>query len=192
MQNKTIVLFSIVITVLSLAFSIAQAAEPNLSSVHRIQVALDDGSAVTVDNASKMPDQKVNDLVLAADRSTQTGSPFTQKAKGLFNRGDRIFVSDYYIAWFDYTIGDGVAPPPRWPTFSRSGDLAGLWSLDPETQNFRYPYKTISKLDKEDSSKNISWNWARNELIPGSNSRQARTIGGIDILRRLLIQLSSL
>ena len=150
--------------------SFSHATLQELSPVHRLEVALDDGSSVTVDNASKMADSRVRDLVLAADRSTQTSSPYTQKAKGLFNRGDRIFVSDYYIAWFDYTIGDGAPLPPRWPTFSRSGDLAGIWSLDPSKQTFRYPYSSFSKAGKDDGAKNIAGNWARNELIPGSNS----------------------
>ena len=148
----------------------AQSGEASLSSVHRITVSLDDGSTVAVDNASKMSDAAVGNLALIADRSTRTGSPSTQRAKGFFATGDRIFVTDYYLAWFDYTIDDGVPLPPRWQTYSRSGSLAGLWSLDPSTRTFRYPYSSTSMSGKEDSSHNISADWPRNELIPGSDS----------------------
>ncbi len=169
----------LILTLLALGSSVALGAassHTSLNLVHRFQASMDDGSFIDVDNASHMPDGLVQDLVLAADRSTQTGCPFDEPKKGFFKTGDRIFVSDYYIAWFDYTLDDGVDPPPNWPDsttphsqyWSRSGTLAGLWSLNPSIQNFRNFYSPVVLAN--DGQNHICWNWPRNELIPGSNS----------------------
>lgn len=175
----TILLLAIFIAVLHFENPFIQASDlPSklVASKHRFQALLDDNTFVDVDNASHMPDELVHNLVLAADRSTQTGCPFNESKKGFFKTGDRIFVSDYYIAWFDYTLDDGVVPPANWPGsgtpfaqyWSRSGTLAGLWSLNPSTRNFRFFYSPVKPVN--DAQNHICWNWPRNELIPGSNS----------------------
>ncbi|NLX14722.1 MAG: hypothetical protein GXY44_13875 [Phycisphaerales bacterium] len=135
----------------------------SLAAKSRFNAYLDGGSAVTVDNASSMTDAWVAGLVLAADRSTQEDCPYDPPSyKGLFQSGDRIFVCDNYLAWFDYTTNDGkvFTTPPYGAKWERSGALAGFWTLDPDTQYFKY-WRT---------GPNNCWNWARNELIPGSAS----------------------
>jgi hypothetical protein len=137
------------------------AATPFASAATRLTVALD-GSSVTVDNISTMPEATVRSLVLAADRSTQDGCPFDRAKKGLIKSGDRVVISDHYIAWLDMTPADGIAfDPPFSNKYSRSGELAGYWSLNPATQTFRF----MGQADGQHC-----WNWARNELIPGSAS----------------------
>jgi hypothetical protein len=138
-------------------------ASGNGGRLSRFEAGLDDGTTVTVDNASSWPDKRVASLVLAADRSTQQDRPHDgRNYKGLFKSGDRIFVNSHYLAWFDYTRGDGItfANPPYNNAWERSGALAGWWTLDPATAGFRYP-KT---------GPNGGSNWAHNELIPGSAS----------------------
>ncbi len=124
---------------------------------------MDNGTTVTVDNASSWSNTAIGSLVLAADRSTQEDCPYTApNFKGLFRNGDRIFASNYYLAWFDYTQSDGITftNPPYGGSAGRSGNLAGWWSLDPASPNFRY-FKT---------GPNGCSNWAHNQLIPGSAS----------------------
>lgn len=149
------------LSILVLASTLLQPAAS--FAVTRFNTYLDNGSTVTVDNASSWSNYWVSNLVLAADRSTQEGCPYdTNVHKGLFKTGDRIFVNDNYLAWFDFTANDGVAfnMPPYSATWHRSGELAGYWTLDPETTYFRY-WKT---------GPDGCWNWAHNELIPGSAS----------------------
>lgn len=143
-------------------------AAPMASAATRITVALD-SSSVTVDNISTMPEATVRSLVRAADRSTQDGCPFDRATKGLIRSGDRVVVSDHYIAWLDMTVPDGVEykDPPYTNSYSRSGELAGYWSLDPATKTFRF----MSPADSRHCA-----NWARNELIPGSASPDGRKL----------------
>jgi hypothetical protein len=146
---------------------------PVPAPVKRTHVALDDSSQVTVDNiSSQIPADSLAKIVLTADRSTRTGCPFSTRAKGLFAAGDRIVVSDYYLAWFDYTLHNGVEPPAEWPgpyTYPRSGTLAGLWSLDPETPGPTDVY-FAHVAGITDRTNGVCPNWPRNELIAGSNS----------------------
>jgi hypothetical protein len=132
------------------------------ATVVRRTIYLDGGVPVTVDDATGgWPDVDVHNLVLAADRSTVDDCVYTMPdIKGHFNTGDRIFINQNYIAWFDYTIGDGNAPGGVW---SRSGELAGYWSLDPTYHVFRY-YRM---------GPNGCWNWPANELITGSAASPA-------------------
>ncbi|MCC6277571.1 MAG: hypothetical protein IT289_06635 [Oligoflexia bacterium] len=133
--------------------------------VDRFFQDLDDGTVIAVDNWSRMTRAEIGEIVKRADRSTQTQCPSKQPyKKGLFKQGDRIFVSDYYLAWFDLTTNDGVkyATHPQGPfslDWERSGELAGIWTLDPLKKNFKYFSKGSECSD-----------WARNELIPGSAS----------------------
>jgi len=133
-------------------------------AVSRFNRVLDGGSvSVTIDNASSIPDSTVGSLVLTADRSTQEDCCYsTPDHKGLMNNSDRVCVTDYYIAWFDYSITDGITfnNPPYWINWGRAGALAGFWSLDPDTNNFRYTR----------TGPNNCPTWARNELVPGSAS----------------------
>lgn len=118
---------------------------------------------LAVDNTSSWSNSWVEGLVRAANRSTQEDCPFDPPdAQGLFRGGDAIFVSNYYMAWFDFTTNDGAffPNPPYGPRWERSGELAGYWTLNPSTAYFRY-WKT---------GPNGCWNWAHNELIPGSAS----------------------
>jgi hypothetical protein len=128
----------------------------------RLTAHFDDGSAIVVDNISSFPESTVRTLVLAADRSTQTGCPFNVARKGLMKSGDRVVVSDRYVAWLDLTATDGVAYPAGMSNgYTRSGELAGFWSLDPATRMFKY-FTPASPYN--------CWNWPRNELLPGSAS----------------------
>ena len=157
-------------------FQIAMAGvSSSLAPVQRFNVNLDDGSFITVDNASHMDNSLVHTLVLAADRSTQTGCPYRGQRKGLMKGGadgDRVFVSDFYLAWFDYTLNDGVGSEKKW---ARSGGLAGYWSLNPKTKNFRFFYNKYSQAGELPNSDGICWNWSKNELIVGSNSPNGQT-----------------
>ncbi len=131
--------------------------------VSRFTATLDGGATVTVDNNSSMTNNWVAGRVLAADRSMQDDCPYAYPPyKGLFKTGDRIFVNDNYIAWFDYTVGDGItySAPCFYNGWCRSGELAGFWTLNPNTDNFRY----------QKTGPNGCNNWAHNELIPGSAS----------------------
>src|SRR3989344_4681375 len=73
------------------------AVQAALPAADRMEVLMDDCTTIRIDNASHMSHGTVYSLVLAADRSTQTGCPFEITKKGFFKTGDRIFVSDYYI-----------------------------------------------------------------------------------------------
>jgi hypothetical protein len=128
----------------------------------RFSAPMDNGTSVTVDNDSTWSNSQISSLVLAADRSTQEDCPYSFPRKGLFRTGDRIYASNNYLAWFDYTQSDGITftNPPYGASAGRSGNLAGWWSLDPASPNFRY-FKT---------GPNGCLNWAHNELIPGSAS----------------------
>lgn len=131
------------------------------AAVVRFQHQMDNGTFVTVDNASGWPQSTVVNLVYAADRSTRTGCPYSAGVKGLFKTGDRIFVNQNYLAWFDYSIGDGITYPAGYDNgWSRSGELAGFWTLDPATQ-----YPKYFRMSPDGC-----WNWPANELISGSAS----------------------
>lgn len=120
--------------ILVMAWALLQpAASP---AVTRFTAYLDSGHTVTVDNASSWTNGWVSNLILAADRSTREGCPYDSTVyKGLVQQGDRIFVNDNYLAWFDFSAKDGVAfaTPPYGGTWHRSGELAGFWTLDPST-----------------------------------------------------------
>ncbi len=172
-----------VLVILSISFFLGIALFQNatvknytdLAPVQRINVQLDDGSFITVDNASHMPDTIVKNIVLAADRSTKTGCPYRGQQKGLMRGGtdgDRVFVSDYYLAWFDYTVDDSPGTGSKW---ARSGGLAGYWSLNPNTSNFRYFFSSYSPAAELPNANGICWNWSKNELIVGSNSPQGQS-----------------
>lgn len=139
-----------------------------MRQVTRYSLPLDDGSTIVVDSVSRMTKAQLTSLVLAADRSTKTGCPYTYAVKGLFNgrQGDRIFVTDFYLAWFDFSLADGVGST-RW---ARSGQLAGFWSLDPNGYGFRNFYDPTGATGGRGNADGICWNWPRNELIVGSNS----------------------
>jgi hypothetical protein len=128
-------------------------------TVSRLNVAMDNGTTVTVDNISSYSTTWVSNLVLAADRSTREDSPYDAPvSKGLFKTGDRIVVSNNYLAWLDFTIGDGASSTHN--DWARGGELAGYWRLDPATQYFKY--FTTGPSGK--------FNWPRNMLVPGSAS----------------------
>jgi hypothetical protein len=126
-------------------------------------VTLDGGSTITVDNISSFSAATIQTLVLAADRSTQDGCPYMPPdTKGLFKTGDRVVITNRYLAWLDLTKTDGVSYPGAFVAqYSRSGEMAGYWTLDPAAQNFKYLTNTGAEN---------CFNWARNELIPGSRS----------------------
>jgi hypothetical protein len=146
---------------LLLGLFIATLTFPASATISRYTQYLDGGVPVTVDNASGWSQSEVWNLVLAADRSTREECVYSAAAKGLFQTGDRIFVNQNYIAWFDFTRGDGVAfSAPYSNNWTRSGELAGFWSLNPDTHLFRY-YRT---------GPNGCFNWPANELIAGSAS----------------------
>jgi uncharacterized protein DUF4214 len=171
-RRRSMSLFGLFITIflVILAPSPASALMPAMP-VTRFSVGLDDGSVVTVDTISHYPLATVATMVITADRSTQTGCPFSERKKGLISAGDRVFVSDYYIAWFDYTVADGVPTPVGWSasTFARSGSLAGLWTLNPSSAGPTGVYfKNVAGFTN--ATYGICFNWPRNELEPGSYS----------------------
>lgn len=133
---------------LLIAFLVALAPSPARAS-QRYTIDLGAGRFVVIDNASQMSRDSVQNLVIAADRSTATDCPYDQTPAGFLRSGDRVCVTDNYIAWFDHTVNNNWA---------RSGELAGLWTLNPETNYPRY-FRT-----------NTCSNWAHNELLPGSAS----------------------
>lgn len=137
------------------------------SALEKYVQTLDGGATVDVHNASGWPQSEVWALVLAADRSTREECVYDPPdVKGLFKQGDRIFVNQNYIAWFDFTVGDGVTfPAPYQNNWARSGELAGFWTLNPATHAFKY-YRT---------GPNGCFNWPANELIVGSASPNGET-----------------
>lgn len=138
-------------------------ASTSLGALTTFNTGLDNGTTVRVDNASSMSNAWVGNLVLAADRSTQEDCPYdAPNYKGLFKTGDVVFVSDKYIAWFDYSLNSGTSfpVPPFGGDWWRSGELAGWWTLDPATDYFKH----------WTTGPNSCWNWPRNELVPGSAS----------------------
>lgn len=152
MRNIRMLVGFIVVCVVTLSAS---------ATVVRFQHQMDDGTFITVDNASGWPQSTVVNLVYAADRSTRSGCPYDFGTKGLFKTGDRIFVNQNYLAWFDYTIGDGVVYPAGFDNgWSRSGELAGFWTIDSVTQYPKYFRQAPGGC----------WNWPANELISGSAS----------------------
>lgn len=134
------------------------------AAVQRFSVTLDGGSqAVTVDNDSSWTNAEVQVRVLAADRSTQDDCDYTSPDyKGLFQQGDRIYVNDNYMAWFDLTTNDGIAypNPPFGQSWERSGALAGWWTMKSNAPDFKYKV----------TGPNGCPDWAPNELIPGAAS----------------------
>jgi hypothetical protein len=132
------------------------------AQAYRTVFYLDGGVPVEVDNISSYSEWTAQNLVLAADRSTQSGCPYSAAKKGLIASGDRVVISDHYIAWIDFTDYDGVSYPGAMSgRYTRSGELAGYWSLNPATQMFKY-FTPASATN--------CWNWPRNELLPGSAS----------------------
>ena len=86
-------------------FSIVFAVSLNAyAAVTQIQVPLDFGRTITVYKNTALSDLAVSQLVLQADRSTKTDCT-GNAAHGLFETGDRVFINDNYLAWFDYTPG---------------------------------------------------------------------------------------
>src|SRR5262245_8303885 len=128
----------------------------------RFNATLDNATNIAVDNNSSWSNSQIASLVVAADRSTQTDCPYAAPRKGLFRTGDRTYASNNYLAWFDYTQSDGITftNPPYGSSAGRSGNLAGWWSLDPASPNFRY-FRT---------GPNGCFNWAPNALIPSPAS----------------------
>jgi hypothetical protein len=141
-------------------FSMVAMCSAGHALAARMQVGLDTGVVVTVDNISSIPNSHVATLVLAADRSTRDGCPFDPPdRKGLITPGDRVIVSDTYVAWLDLTVESANSGFPG--AWARSGELTGFWTLDPATQWFR---------NWTPASIHNCWNWPRNELIVGSAS----------------------
>jgi hypothetical protein len=143
------------------AFLVLVLCVDRADATSRFIQPLDGGESVTVDNASSFSDAWIGSRVLTADRSTQDDCVYSPPdLGGLMQLGDRVCVTDHYIAWFDYTRNDGVPfGPPFDADWDRSGALAGLWTLDPELGDFRY-YRVGPN----------GCTWPRNELMPGSAS----------------------
>ena len=142
------------------ALALLLVSLPAFAAVSRYLVYLDAGKRVLVDDASGWGSSAVTNLVLRADRSTREEC-VSNPMKGLMKLGDRVFINQNYIAWFDFTIGDTVLfpNPPYSNTFPRSGVLAGFWSLNSATQNFRYMVQGPNGCQ-----------YPANELVPGSAS----------------------
>jgi hypothetical protein len=134
-------------------FSIPDTPPPVPGNVDII-VPLDDGSIVKTRSLSTLlTEAEVRTLVLVADRSTVQKRPYNLAGKGLIKPDDRIVITDNYIAWLSYTKA----------AYSRSGELAGVWTLNPATRTFKY----FVGLNTAEPSPNY---WPRNELIPGSEA----------------------
>ncbi|MBI4063805.1 MAG: hypothetical protein HY401_05835 [Elusimicrobia bacterium] len=147
--------------------AIGECSNPIVADALRCFVTMDDNTRVIVDNNSGYPNEWVGSLVLAADRSTQTDTPFETRAKGLFKKGDLIYVDKDKILWFDFTRGDGKKfDYPYSNQAVRSGALAGWWSLKeemrPEGSNLVFRYPKVGPSSKP--------GWAHNQLISGSAS----------------------
>jgi len=135
----------------------------NTAVLRQIPVTLDNGQKITAWTFSNYLPADVQKMVLIADRSTVNGCPYSKSSKGLIHESDIVYVSNNYLAWFDYSKNvDGN----QTTNFAKSGSLVGFWSLDSQSKSFKYP------INKEDTAKGICKNWARNELISGSNSPQ--------------------
>ena len=127
----------------------------------RLQIALSGtSSTLTVDDTTGWPAETLRWLIHVANGSTRDDCPAS--GGGLMAPGDRVFVSRHYVAWFDYTKQDGSPfPTAGWAAdYTRSGALAGLWALDPDTGWFRHQQRGPTGCA----------DWPRNELIPGSAS----------------------
>lgn len=111
-------------------------------------VTLDDGvtTVVATTTATAWSPSTLLALVIQADRSTRDDCMTTRAGKGLFESGDRVFLSTKYLAWLG------------------RGSLRGVWTLNPATQNFRH-----LRTGPEGCT------WAHNELVPGSASPQGQS-----------------
>src|SRR5512134_2742788 len=107
----------------------------------RLEIPLSGTSqTLTVDDTTGWPAETLRRLVNAANASTRDDCP--ADGGGLMAPGDRIFVSESYLAWFDYTKPDGSPFPSAFRAdYARSGALAGLWALDPDLGWFRHPQR---------------------------------------------------
>jgi hypothetical protein len=145
---------------LPLLFVATVAGAEELPRKARHEIALSGTShRLTVDDTSGWPAETLRWLVNTANASTRDDCPTS--GGGLMAPGDRVFVSTHYLAWFDYTKEDGSPFPTAFRSdYARSGALAGLWALDPDTGWFRHVQRGPSGCTE----------WARNELIPGSAS----------------------
>jgi hypothetical protein len=157
-------------TALACADDVPYCKDERYSRVPRCFMVLDNSSdgrgflnIVFIDNASSWPNSSVADLVVTADRSTQNADPTRPGRKGFMRSEDRICVTDRYLAWFDYSIGDGTLFDPKvyGNDKTRAGALAGFWTLDPSRATFRHA------IPSPDGSGGL---WAPNELISGSAS----------------------
>ncbi|MEQ1878222.1 MAG: hypothetical protein ABL958_16390 [Bdellovibrionia bacterium] len=86
-----------------------------MESKYRIGMYSTPAQSRPLPKTQPMTNQEAGRLVLIADRSTQTNCPDNTPAKGLIKTGDRVYINDNYIAWFDLSTNDGVAfttPPP--------------------------------------------------------------------------------
>ena len=135
-----------------------RAGEPPRTT--RLEIPMSGTSrTLTVDDTTGWPLETLRVLVNTANASTRDDCPTS--GGGLMAPGDRVFVSERYLAWFDYTKEDGAPYPAAFRSgYLRSGALAGLWSLDPDLGWFRHVERGPTGCA----------DWPRNELIPGSAS----------------------
>jgi len=124
-------------------------------------ITLVDGTWIRVENATSDSNcTDIQTLVRYADSSTRWSA--YAWVKGLISAGDRIFVSNDYLAWFDYSVGDGVTHPTLGyqPVLGGGGSLAGYWTLNGESRGYS-PWFAFPK--------DVGYGgWAPNELIRGS------------------------
>lgn len=129
-----------------------------------IAVPLDGGASVITHNMSKYTEAKIKELVIVADRSTKQKRPYEFATKGLMGERDRVVVTDSYIAWIGLTPTSGG--------YARSGELAGIWTLDP----VGFPDGRFKNFEGINAAPSLPNYWPRNELLPGSVG--AREDGG--------------
>jgi hypothetical protein len=127
---------------------------------------------VVVISIGSMPFDRAAWLARIADRSTCTTTPLAVDCNGLIDPGDRVVVTNRFVAWLDMTAGATTN------TNGGAGMLRGLWPIAVDGAG-NYNFVHIVNAN----------NWAPNELLPGANggrlqgsgaSLQMRLINNVD------------
>ncbi|HEU5001168.1 MAG TPA: hypothetical protein VFW71_00095 [Actinomycetota bacterium] len=89
------------------------------------------GKSIVVDNISGASNQQVNGLVAVADGVTASCGI---GCSGLMQQGDRVIVTQDYIAWIDNTHNTTSLPGDQWA----GGMLRGIWHLTGSGGNLNF------------------------------------------------------
>lgn len=117
-----------------LAASSVFVTSASAASVYYAPIGNGETVKVTYMGDSSVSQQRIEWLVLTADRSSCTNTPLVVDCDGFMSSGDRVVVGDHYMAFMDLTRTDGYGG-------GGGGLLRGLWGLVKDSTgnpNFKY------------------------------------------------------